>query len=110
MKIRDLPFTVTNWDALPSTEHRGETGTSFWRTFEAGDLRVRIVDYSSGYRADHWCGRGHVLLLLTGELLVKLKDGREFQLEPGMSFQAADDEANPHLGSSIKGARVFIVD
>lgn len=71
---------------------------------------MRIVEYSPGYQADHWCGRGHVLLVLEGELSIRLKDGREFTLSAGTSFQAADDDENPHLGFTEKGARVFIVD
>src|SRR4051794_39089053 len=66
MKIPALPFTVTDWAALPPTHHPGETGQATWRTFNIGDLRVRLVDYSPGYRADHWCDRGHVLYVLEG--------------------------------------------
>lgn len=110
MKIRDVPFSLTDWEKITPTEHKGETGTSFWRTFETGNIRVRIVEYSPGYMADHWCARGHVLLALEGELMIELKDGSSSILNPGMSFQAADDEANPHLASTKKGARVFIVD
>jgi quercetin dioxygenase-like cupin family protein len=110
MKIDDVPFTVTDFQAIPPVEHPGETGTSFWRVFESGNVRTRIVDYSAGYRSDHWCPRGHVLYVLEGEFRIVLKDGRDFRLGPGMGFEAGDDEANPHLGYSEKGARVFIVD
>jgi hypothetical protein len=110
MKIHDVPFSVTDWSKILPTEHKGETGISSWRTFEAGNTRVRIVEYSPGYRADHWCGRGHVLLVLEGELLCELKDGRKFKLDSGISFQAADDDDNPHRASTDKGAKVFIVD
>ncbi len=110
MKIGELPFTTTDWNLEERTEHRGETGTSFWRVFQAGDIRIRTVEYSAGYRADHWCSRGHVLLVLEGELGIRLRDGRDVILGPGMSFQTGDDEANPHLGYSKNGAKVFIVD
>jgi quercetin dioxygenase-like cupin family protein len=110
MNIPAIPMAVTTWAALPASEHPGETGTSFWRTFEAGGLRVRMVDYSPGFKADHWCGRGHILIVLDGEISVRLKDGREHHLTAGMSFQAGDDETNPHLARSDRGARVFIVD
>lgn len=110
MKIEALPFAVTDWDAVPAVEHPGETGTSRWRTVERGGLRVRLVEYSAGFRSDHWCARGHVLLVLDGELIVRLRDGRELVLRPGMGFEAGDDEANPHLALSGPGARVFIVD
>jgi len=110
MKIPAMAFTVTDLAGLPRVSHPGETGTSFWRTWEGAGLRVRLVEYSAGYKADHWCGRGHVLYVLEGELSVRLKDGRERTLTPGMSFQAGDDEANPHLVHSMTGARVFIAD
>lgn len=110
MQIAGVPFTTTDWAAIPSTEHPGATGTSRWRTVETGALRVRRVSYSPGYRADHWCARGHVLLVLEGEITVALRDGTTLRLGPGMGFQAGDDEANPHRAESEAGAEVFIVD
>lgn len=110
MKIQDVPFEVTRWGKENPTEHKGETGTSYWRTFEEGNIRVRMIEYSPGYKADHWCPRGHVLLVLEGELDIELKDGQKFKLTPGMSFQAANDEENPHLAFTESGANVFIVD
>ena len=88
---------------------RRETGTARWRTREFGGIRVRLVDYSPGYRADHWCNKGHILLCLDGELDTELADGRRFRLRPGMSYQVAD-RAEPHRSSSATGATLFIVD
>ncbi len=110
MKIPTLPFTVTDWSNVPATVHNGETGTAFWRTFSIGDLRVRLVEYSPGYLADHWCDRGHVLLVLEGELDTELKDGRTFKLTPGMSYQVSDFGDAPHRSSTVTGAKLFIVD
>jgi len=110
MKIEDVPFSTTDWNEIAPVEYKGETGTSFWRTFEAGNIRVRTVEYSPGFKSDHWCGRGHVLLVLKGELILKLKDGQEFTLTSGTSFQVADDDTNAHLALTEKGAKVFIVD
>lgn len=110
MKIEGIGFNVVDWDKIPPVEHRGETGTSFWRTVEEGNVRVRKVEYSAGFHLDHWCSRGHVLLVLEGELIVELKDGREFALGPGMSFQASDDPANPHRVHTKKKTLVFNVD
>lgn len=105
-----VPFDTTDWSSIPTTEHPGETGKALWRTFEQGNVRVRLVEYSPGYRADHWCSRGHVLLVLEGTLLTELKDGRTFVLTAGMTYQAEDDAENPHRSSSDTGARLFIVD
>jgi quercetin dioxygenase-like cupin family protein len=109
MKIHDVPFTATNWSEIPSTEHPGETGKALWRTLEMGNVRVRMVEYAPGYSADHWCTRGHVLLVLEGELSTELKDGRKFVLRPGMTYQVASD-AEPHRSSTRTGAKLFIVD
>jgi quercetin dioxygenase-like cupin family protein len=110
MTIHDLPFTSLDWAGVPAVEHPGETGTSAWRTFEGGGVRARIVTYGEGFRSDHWCARGHVLQVLEGELVVELRDGRSFTLGPGSGFVAGDDERNPHLARSDRGATVFIVD
>lgn len=110
MKIQDIPFTVTNWEEITTEAYKGEPGTSYWRTIQKGDIRVRKIEYSPGYRADHWCGRGHILLVLEGELFIQLKDGTEYTLSQGQSFIVGDDESNPHLAYTDKGAKVFIVD
>ena len=82
---------------------------ALWRTCQFGGLRVRMVDYSPGYKADHWCAKGHILLCLDGELHTELQDGRIFVLRPGMSYQVADG-AEPHRSFTTTGARLFIVD
>jgi len=109
VKIVDLPFGTTDWAAIPPTERPGATGVAHWRTREFGALRVRIVEYSPGYLADHWCVKGHILLCLEGELRTELADGRSFDLKAGMSYQVADG-AEPHRSHTAKGARLFIVD
>lgn len=110
MKIPDLPFTVTDWAGLPATHHLGETGEAIWRCLQIGDLRIRMVEYSAGYLADHWCDRGHVLLVLEGELISELRDGRRFTLVSGMSYQVADFGDAAHRSSTTTGAKLFIVD
>ena len=109
MQMRDIPFQTVDWASVTPTRHAGETGFALWRTGEFGGIRVRMVEYSSGYRADHWCSKGHVLLCLEGELETELADGRRFTLTPGMSYQVADG-AEPHRSFTEKGARLFIVD
>ncbi|TRO16927.1 hypothetical protein EQ836_03265 [Ectopseudomonas mendocina] len=109
MQISDIPFGVTDWSALPATEHPGERGVARWRTCQFGTLRVRMVEYSPDYLADHWCHKGHVLLCLEGELSTELEDGRVFVLKPGMSYQVADG-AEAHRSSTSAGARLFLVD
>ncbi len=110
MKLQDVPFSFTDWSHMESQEFAGETGTSYWQTFNSADLRVRMVEYTPGFRSDHWCPRGHVLLVLEGELTIELKDGRVIKLPPRTSFQVGDDDSNPHLAYTEKGAKAFIVD
>ena len=109
MKMSDIPFGVTDWSAVAATEHPGDTGMAYWRTRQFGDLRVRRVEYTPGYLADHWCSKGHILLCLAGELETELEDGRRFVLTPGMSYQVADG-AEAHRSRTAVGATLFIVD
>ena len=109
MRLEGIPFGVTDWYAVEPTVHPGETGTALWRTKQFGEIRVRMVEYTPGYVADHWCQKGHVLLVLEGELETVLADGRVFTLKPGMSYQVADG-AEPHMSRTTSGARLFIVD
>ena len=109
MRIDDLPFGTVDWAAVESTSHAGVTGTATWRTRQFGDVRVRMLDYSAGYLADHWCSKGHFMLCLEGELTTELADGRRFTLTPGMSYHVADG-AEPHRSSTQVGARLFVID
>ncbi|MDS1140215.1 DHCW motif cupin fold protein [Pusillimonas sp. SM2304] len=109
MHMHDIPFGITDWSAIEKSEHKGQSGVAFWRTCMFGDVRVRMVEYSAGYLADHWCSKGHILLCLDGELHTELDDGRSFVLKPGMSYQVAD-HAEAHRSSTAVGARLFIVD
>jgi hypothetical protein len=109
MRIDDLPFATTDWSTVAPEEHRGERGVARWRVRQFGAIRVRMVEYSPGYLADHWCRKGHILLCLAGELDTELADGRRYTLRPGMSYQVADG-AEPHRSSTSTGATLFIVD
>ena len=109
MKIENIPFGTTDWSAIAPTEHQGTTGVAYWRTANFGAIRVRMVEYSANYDADHWCSKGHVLLCLEGELETELEDGRKFILTAGMSYQVADG-AEPHRSRTVLGAKLFIVD
>ncbi len=109
MKIEGVPFTTTDWCSIKATEHLGSTGVALWRTVELGNIRLRMVEYSPGYAADHWCRRGHVLLVLEGELVTELDDGTQFTLTAGTSYQVAEN-AGAHRSRTTGGATLFIVD
>jgi quercetin dioxygenase-like cupin family protein len=107
--MSEIPFGTTDWSSVAATEHAGVSGKALWRTREFGGIRVRMVEYTPGYKADHWCSKGHILLVLKGELQTELADGRKFLLKPGMSYQVADG-AEPHCSATATGATLFVVD
>jgi hypothetical protein len=109
MQMTGISFGTTDWSRIERTERKGRTGSAFWRTCQFGAIRVRMVEYTPGYSADHWCVKGHILLCISGTLDTELEDGRRFTLTPGMSYQVADD-ADPHRSSTGDGATLFIVD
>jgi quercetin dioxygenase-like cupin family protein len=109
MQMHEIPFATVDWSTVDATRHEGDAGFATWRTRHFGAIRVRMVEYSPGYVADHWCSKGHVLLVLSGELETELADGRKFRLGPGCSYQVADN-AEPHRSRTAGGAKLFIVD
>ena len=109
MEISNIPFGTTDWSTVEPTRHPGETGTATWRTRTFDGIRVRVVEYSPGYLADHWCSKGHILLCLEGELHTELADGRTVVLKQGQSYQVADG-ALAHRSRTAGGAKLFIVD
>ena len=109
MQIEGVPFSTIDWNKIPPTEHPGETGKAIWQTVEQGNLRVRKVEYSAGYKADHWCSRGHVLHVVSGELTTDLQDGRCFVLRAGETYIVAE-ASEPHRSRTETGAKLFIVD
>jgi quercetin dioxygenase-like cupin family protein len=109
MKISDFPFATTDWSRVEPVRHPGETGHAIVRGEQFNDIRVRLVEYSPNYLADHWCSKGHIVLVLEGDLVTELEDGRVFTLTAGQSIQVAD-QAEPHRTWSVNGAKLFIVD
>jgi hypothetical protein len=102
-------FVTLDWTAIPEEVHAGESGTAYWRVQQFGDVRVRIVRYTQGYRADHWCRRGHVLHVLEGRLHTALEDGRSVLLERGMTY-VVQDNGTAHRSSTDVETTLFIVD
>ena len=110
MQIISAPYTVIDWDDVPITKHSGETGFAYFRTYETGNVRIRLVEYSPGFKSDHWCCRGHVIYVLEGEIVSELKEGAGLILKKGMSWSSCDNNQNPHRIITKNGALLFIVD
>jgi quercetin dioxygenase-like cupin family protein len=113
MNIANIPFGTTDWSKIEKKRHAGTQGFAIWQTCYFGPdenrIRVRMVEYSPGYEADHWCKKGHILLCLEGEMLTELEDGRSFKMNAGTSYQVADN-AEAHRSTTVNGAKLFIVD
>lgn len=109
MELKNIPFSTTDWSKIEPDEHKGITGSAYWRTQQFDTIRVRMVEYTQGYLADHWCSKGHILLCLEGELHTELANGRKVILTPGVSYQVAD-HAEAHRSYTPTGAKLFIVD
>ena len=109
MQISAASFELTDWARVERTEHKGLKGLAYWQTRNFGDIRLRVVEYTPGYVADHWCSKGHVVFCIEGQLNVELKDGRRFTLTSGASFQVGD-QGEAHRSSTATGAKLFIVD
>jgi hypothetical protein len=109
MNQNNIPFQLTNWELVPKVEHKGDTGVAYWQTLQFGDLRVRMVEYSKNYLADHWCQKGHIIFCIEGAMTTELADGKEYILTKGMSYQVSDDLSS-HRTYSKDGVKLFIVD
>ena len=109
MEIIGVPFTVVDWNNVEPEEHSGEQGKAIWKVFKQGNIRVRIVEYTPGYLADHWCKKGHVIYVLEGEMTTELDDGRKFTTRAGQSYQVADNDG-AHRTFTETGVKFFVVD
>lgn len=109
MKMAHIPFETIEWQKVNPERHEGETGFAEWKVRQCGDIRVRVVTYSPGYKADHWCAKGHIIYCLEGSIMTELRDGRSFELKKGMSYHVEDDNY-PHRSYTQSGATLFIVD
>jgi hypothetical protein len=102
-------FQITDWSSIPVRQKNGESGVASYRTLEFEGFRVRLVEYSENYKADHWCKAGHIVYCIEGEMTSTLSDGRVFTLSEGMSYVVSDDMSE-HRSQTLKGARLMIID
>ncbi len=105
----NIPFTITNWDQVPTTVVNGTTGTATMRIQQFGDLRIRMIDYSANYLADHWCELGHLVFVLEGELINELKDGTTTVMKAGSSY-AVSDGLSAHRSRTLEAVKLLVVD
>jgi len=109
MNTQNIAFQTIDWNLIPKEEHKGENGTSFWQVMQYEGLRIRIVEYSPGYLADHWCKKGHIVHCLEGEVISELQNSDVNILEKGMTY-VVSDELSSHRSKTINGAKLLIID
>jgi quercetin dioxygenase-like cupin family protein len=102
-------FEAIDWNNIPATEHSGHTGVARWKIIQNQRFRMRVVEYSKGYTANHWCARGHIVFCLEGEMISELSDGRVLRLSEGMSYQVSDGLSS-HRSHSKNGVKLLIID
>jgi hypothetical protein len=105
----NIPFQTIDWTSIPKVEYKGETGTAIWQTVQFPGLRIRIVEYTKGYLADHWCQKGHIVHCLEGEFISELQSGDESILKKGMTYVVSDDLSS-HRSFSKNGVKIMIID
>lgn len=109
MKLPSFPFQLTDWSLIEKTAHQGFTGIAYWQVFMMNDIRIRMVEYSANYLADHWCNKGHVIYCIDGEMETELKVGRKYILTKGMTYQVGDNNEARRTFTK-DGCRLFVVD
>ena len=107
--MSNIPFQAIDWQTIAQSEHQGETGMAFWQTLQFEGLRMRIVTYSAGYLADHWCQKGHIVHCLAGDFVSELANGEQFSLTTGMTYIVSDDLSS-HRSISQNGVKLLIID
>ena len=109
MEIKPFPFQTINWQSIEKEEHKGNAGTAYWQIFRMGNIRIRMIEYTANYLADHWCKKGHIIFCISGEMETALEDGRKFVLSSGMTYHVGDD-CEAHRSSTKEGCKLFIID
>jgi hypothetical protein len=103
------PFQVIDWNAIHHTKQTGETGIALWQTKQLPGLRIRIVSYSAGYLADHWCHKGHIVHCLEGELVTEQENGEQYVLKQGMTYVVSDGMSS-HRSRTHGDVKLLIID
>lgn len=109
MSTENIPYQTIDWNKIPKTAHKGDAGIASWQTLEFSGFRIRLVEYSPGYEADHWCEKGHIVYCLEGSFINERKDGKRSLLKPGMSY-IVSDSLSLHRSSTEEGVKLLIID
>ena len=108
MSLR-IPFETIDWSNLPTIAVNGTTGHAVMRIVQHEGLRIRMVEYSANYIADHWCQLGHLVFVLEGELINEHEDGTVNVLTAGMSYHVSDGLSS-HRSRTNGPVKLIVVD
>lgn len=103
-----LPLSF-DWKNIPGEKINGENGFAMIKTQTLGSIKIRYVEYSTNYIADHWCDKGHIVYIIQGELMIEHKDNSIHSLISGMSYLIGDNTLS-HKVKSTTGAKILIID
>ena len=104
-----IPFQTIDWSCVDKVEYKGERGMATWQTLQLPGLRIRLVEYSRDYLADHWCRKGHIVHCLRGEFVSEMETGERVRLGTNESYVVSDD-ASSHRSYTKEGALLLIID
>ncbi len=107
--MNPISFHAIDWNTIPKIAYNGEHGIAYWQTVQFPGLRIRIVEYSAGYLADHWCKKGHIVHCLEGEFVTEQENGDSYSIKQGMTY-VVSDEASSHRSKTDGAVRLLIVD
>lgn len=107
--MSNIPFQSIDWASIEKVVYPGETGTAYWQTLQLPGLRIRLVEYTDGYLADHWCQKGHIVHCLEGEFVSELSTGEKITLSKGGTYVVSDNLSS-HRSVSKAGVKLLIVD
>ncbi len=109
MDILNIENVAINWEEIQSEKIEGESGFVISKTKEIGAMRIRHQTFSENFKADSWCEKGHILLVLNGVLIIEFKDGSSVDVTKGNSYVLGDN-VQAHKAITLSETEVFIVD
>ena len=103
----------TGWDnrlAVAPSVLDGKTGTATARTpcnsetFNFGWSSIAPATLA------RWCHKGHIVYVVSGDLIIEHEDGVRYVVKPGVSYHVGDDQESPHRALSETGTTLFVLD
>ncbi len=107
--MMNILFQTIDRTSVEKSEHKGETGTAYLQTVQSERLRIRILEYSDRYSADHWCQKGDIVHCLESEFMSELSTCEKIKLTQGETY-VVSDELSSHRSVSAGGVKLLMID